>query len=161
MTVKELLRNIPYEELWKEYVKIANLDEEKYPYDRYGRKDVFDFIKDYDGEKSKDNIIVCIKDCEKFLAVSGFYSDEIQPFKISEMTNDDLWKIETCSLECSEIYEWADWEVFQKSIETYGEVVCAAYILYEMTYHGTTEEDRRRRLKWFYENKYENEVVKE
>lgn len=152
MNVKELFKNVSYEELWKEYVKIENLDEEKYPYDRYGRKDVFDFIKDYDGEKSKDNIIVCIKDCGKFLAVSGFYSDENLPFKICEMTNDDLWKIETCSLECGEIYEWADWKVFEKSIETYGEIVCAAYILYEMTYHGTTDEARRKRLKWFYEN---------
>lgn len=152
MTVKELFRKVPYEKLWKEYVKIENLDEEKYPYDRYGRKDVFDFIKNYNGEKSKGNMIVCIKDCEEFLAVSGFYSDEILPFKISEMTNDDLWKIETYALEYSEIYEWADWEVFQKSIETYGEIVCAAYILYEMTYHGTTDEDRMRRLKGFYEN---------
>lgn len=34
MTVKELFQKTPYEELWKEYVKIENLDEEKYPYDK-------------------------------------------------------------------------------------------------------------------------------
>lgn len=159
MTVKELFRNVPYEELWKEYVKIENLDEEKYPDDRYGRKDIFDFIKKYDGKKSNDNMIVCIKDCEEFLAVSGFYSDGNLPCDIGKMTNDDLWKIETYALEYSEIYEWADWEVFEKSIETYGEIVCAAYILYEMTYHGTTDEARRKRLKCFYESEDKNEIV--
>ena len=146
MTVKELFKNVSFEELWKEYVKIENLDEEKYPYDRYGRKYVFNFIREYDGKKSEDNIIVCIKDCGEFLAVSGFYSDEILPFKISEMTNDDLQKIELYGLEYYEIYEWANWEVFQKSIETYGEIVCAAHILYEITFFGTNINESRESL---------------
>ena len=144
MTVKELFKNVSFEELWKEYVKIENLDEEKYPYDRYGRKYVFNFMREYDGKQSEDNIIVCIKDCGEFLAVSGFYSDEIQPFKISE--NEDLQKIELYGLEYCEIYEWADWEVFQKSIETYGEIVCAAHILYEMTFFGTNIKESRESL---------------
>ena len=153
MTVKKLFKKVPYEELWKEYVKIENLDEEKYPYDKLGRKTVFDFIKEYVGVKSKEQMIVCIKDCEEFLAVSGFRTDAKLPCEFEKMTNDNLWDIETYALECSEIYEWAYWEIFEKSIETYGEIMCAAYILYEMTYHGTTEEARKERLKNYYEYK--------
>lgn len=147
MTVKELFQKTPYEELWKEYVKIENLDEEKYSYDKDGKKRVFDYIRSYEGKKSEEDIIVCIKDCIDFLAISGFYADTVLPCDIKEMTNEDLWKIETCGLECCEFYEWCDWGVFDQSIKTYGEVMCAAYILYEMTYHGTTEEARRKRIK--------------
>lgn len=147
MTVKELFQKTLYEEVWKEYVKIEDLDEEKFPYDKEGRKRVFDFVKNYTGQKSNESMIVCIKDCVNFLAVSGFSPNTDLPCEIEEMVNDDLWEIETCGLECCEFYEWCDWEVFDLSIKTYGEVVCAAYILYEMTYHGTTEETRRERLK--------------
>ncbi len=147
MTVQDLFKNISYEELWKEYVKIENLDEDKYPYDKYGRRKVFDFVKNYDGIKSDEHMIVCIKDCGNFLAVSGFSINAGLPCDIADMTNEDLWKIETCSLECSDFYEWCNWEIFDLSIKTYGEIVCAAYILYEMTYHGTTEEARKERMK--------------
>ena len=147
MTVKELFQKTNYEDVWKEYVKIEDLDEEKYPYDKEGRKRVFDFVKDYKGKKAEKHIIVCINDCVNFLAVSGFYFDADLPCNIEEMVKDDLWEIKTYGLECSEFYEWCDWEVFDLSIKTYGEVICAAYILYEMTYHGTTEEVRKERLK--------------
>ena len=147
MTVKELFQKTIYEEVWKEYIKIEDLDEEKYPYDKEGRRKVFEFVKNYNGKKSDEHIIVCIKDCENFLAVSSFSRNVDSPCAVDEMSNEDLWKIETCSLECSEFYEWCDWEIFNLSIKTYGENICAAYILYEMTYHGTTEESRKERLK--------------
>ena len=87
-----------------------------------------------------------IKNCKKFLTVYGFNSDEISPFKISEMTNEDLLKVDIYALEYFDIYEWANWEVFQKSIETYGEIICAAHILYEMTFFGTNIKESRESL---------------
>lgn len=129
MTVQELFQKTSYEELWKEYVKIEGLNEEKYPYDKLGQKKVFEFIKNYDGKKSDKRMVVCIKDYENLLSISGISLDENLPCDLSKLSNEDLWNIETYALECSKIFEWADWEVFEKSLQTYGENICAAYIL--------------------------------
>ena len=156
MIIKELFKKVSYEDLWKEFIKMKQPSHKRYPYDKYRHKAVFDFIKYYDNKKSNFNMIIYIKECttietdikncKKFLTVYGFNSDEISPSKISEMTNEDLLKVDIYALEYFDIYEWANWEVFQKSIETYGEIICAAHILYEMTFFGTNIKESRESL---------------
>ena len=63
-----------------------------------------------------------------------------------KVSYEDLLKVDIYALEYFDIYEWANWEVFQKSIETYGEIICAAHILYEMTFFGTNIKESRESL---------------
>ncbi len=152
MIIKELFKKVSYEDLWKEFIKMEQPSHKRYPYDKDRHKAVFDFIKYYDNKKYNFNMIIYIKEeidiknCKKFLTVYGFSSDEISPSKISEMTNEDLLNVNMYALEYFDIYKWANWEVFQKSIETYGEIICAAHILYEMTFFGTDINESRENL---------------
>lgn len=152
MTVKELFRDILYEDVWKKCVEINNFDEESSPLAKERHKKVFDFVKDYSGIKSEYEMIVCLirltNDYD--IGVSGILTDSITKEELDNtklLKEEKVWKMERYALECSEFYEWADWIVSECSIDTYGKVRCASEILWEMTYHGTTNEERQERLK--------------
>ncbi len=156
MLVKELFGKVKYDAVWKECVKSYNFDDEKYPLAKENHKNVFDFVKTYNGIKSESNMIVCLHeevdafDNHVYIAVDGILKDNGKNANLigaDFFSDKNALNMEMYALECSEFYEWADWQVAEKSIKKYGEIKCAAEILWEMTYHGTTDEVRKERLK--------------
>lgn len=155
MLVKELFNNVEYDAVWEECVKSYNFDDNKYPLAKESHKRVFEFVKTYRGIKSESHMIVCLHkvldeyDNQTYIGVDGILVDGKKSNLIGTdfLTEENVLNMEMYALECSEFYEWADWQVSEESIKTYGKLKCAAEILWEMTYHGTTDEIQKERLK--------------
>lgn len=155
MLVKELFNMVDYDAVWRKCIELHDFDENRYPASKENHRNVFDFIKSYNGIKSESHMIVCLHkefdayDNQTYIGVDGILVDgeSAELMGADFLTEDNILNTEMYALECSEFYEWADWYVSENSIKTYGKLKCAAEILWEMTYHGTTNEARQESLK--------------
>lgn len=130
MLLKELIKKVKYEEVWKVLKREYNLPEKaKDPYE--------DAIKELSilsgfGNTSNDEMTIVVGRFEDF-SESGTLIFDV--FGI--IPNDN----EHYSMNLEPWRNWVNYPILGKSIGIYGEAEVLAHILYEMTFYGFTEED--------------------